>query len=365
MPERLPRQLRILYELSRVVETGPTSLAEVLERICTEVQRDFEFASVRLVSDDGQRPLLAAALRERRAVVEGRRVAVPLFVDGRCLGFLVADRDGAELGLTNDDLDLLSTVGLLAGLFVAKAEQFDELQRALDELRRIDLLKDEFVAVASHELRAPIAVVHGIAATLHFRGDELDRSQLVELQCALYEQSSRLQELTEQLLDLSRFDSGRIGVEMHRFHPRDSVDGLLPRLAPDRIGDVTVEIDPRQEIVSDPVAFERVVGNLIANALKYGAPPVVVRAAGGGGPFRLCVEDRGPGVPPDFVPQLFERFTRADHGERAGAGLGLAIARGFADAVGAELAYEPAEPHGARFVLVLPTRSGLRPATRL
>jgi signal transduction histidine kinase len=363
MPERLPRQLRILYELSRVVEAGPYSLAEVLERICTEVRRDFGFASVRMVWDDAGTPLIEEAGRERRAVVEDGQVAVPLLVEGRCLGFLVADRGGLDFGISEADLDLLSAVGLIAGVFVAKAEQFDELQRALDELRRVDELKDEFVAVASHELRAPIAVVHGIAATLHLRGDELEHSQLVELQSALYEQSSRLQELTEQLLDLSRVDSGRLRVELHCFHPRDSVDELLPRLAPDRLGDVTVEIDPRQKIVSDRVAFERVVGNLIGNALKYGKPPVVVRGGDRGGPFRLSVEDRGPGVPPDFVPQLFERFTRADPGAH-GAGLGLAIARGFADAVGADLAYEPAEPNGARFVLVLPTGPSLRPAAR-
>jgi signal transduction histidine kinase len=356
MPERLPRQLRILYELSRVVEAGPYSLAEVLERICTEVRRDFGFASVRMAWDDAGPPLLEAARRERRAVVEGEQVAVPLLVEGRCLGFLVADRGRLDLGIAEADLDLLSAVGLIAGVFVAKAEQFDEL-------RRVDELKDEFVAVASHELRAPIAVVHGIAATLHLRGDELEHSQLVELRAALYEQSSRLQELTEQLLDLSRVDSGRLRVEFHCFHPRDSVDELLPRLAPDRLGDVTVEIDPGQEIVSDRVAFERVVGNLIGNALKYGKPPVVVRGGDRDGPFRLSVEDRGPGVPPDFVPQLFERFTRAEQALH-GAGLGLAIARGFADAVGADLAYEPAEPNGARFVLVLPTGPSLRPAAR-
>ena len=239
-------------------------------------------------------------------------------------------------------------------MFIAKAEQFDELQRALEELRRIDRLKDEFVAIASHELRAPIAVVHGIATTLHLRGEELEHAQIVQLRQALYEQSARLHELTEQLLDLSRFDSGRMPVELRPFHPRDSVEGLLPQLAPDRLADVTVDIDPREAIVSDRVAFERVVGNLIGNALRYGEPPVVVRGEDHGGPFRLSVEDRGPGVPPDFVPQLFDRFTRADQAERGGAGLGLAIARGYADAVGAELAYERAEPHGARFVLLLP-----------
>jgi len=112
MPERLPRQLRILYELSRVVEAGPYSLAEVLERICTEVRRDFGFASVRMVWDDVRTPLLEAARHERRAVVRDGQVAVPLLVEGRCLGFLVADRGGLDLGIVEEDLDLLSVVAV-------------------------------------------------------------------------------------------------------------------------------------------------------------------------------------------------------------------------------------------------------------
>ena len=75
MPERLPRQLRILYELSRVVQTGPYSLLEVVERICTEVKKDFGFATVRVLVDDGERALLDAALHERRAVVRDEPVA--------------------------------------------------------------------------------------------------------------------------------------------------------------------------------------------------------------------------------------------------------------------------------------------------
>jgi hypothetical protein len=111
MPDRLPRQLRTLYELSRVVETGPYSLAEVLGRICNEVQTDFGFARVRLVPEDDGGALLDAALAERRAVMEDDRVAVPLLVEGRCLGFLVADRGGRELDLDGSDLDLLSALG--------------------------------------------------------------------------------------------------------------------------------------------------------------------------------------------------------------------------------------------------------------
>jgi signal transduction histidine kinase len=351
MPERLPRELRVLYELSRVVAVGPYSLAEVLERISTEIRGEFGFSAVQLVRS-GDDELLDSALAQRRAVLENGRVAIPLLVEGRCLGYLVAE--GCGRPLDELDLHLLSTIGLVAGVFVAKAEQYEELQRALEELRRVDELKDQFVSIASHELRTPIAVVHGIAGTMYLRAQELSPEQIGELQRALYEQSMRLLDLTEQLLDLSRLDSGRLKVDPTPFHPRDAVEALVP---PDRHHDVRIEIDPDFELVADPAAFDRVVGNLIGNALKYGKPPVFVRGRGGGGLFRLAVEDRGPGVPREFVPHLFERFTRAEevrHTRSSGAGLGLAIAHEFADAVGAELDYEEAEPQGARFVFAVP-----------
>lgn len=355
MPERLPRDLRVLHELARVVAAGPYSLADVLTRIGGEVQSEFGFVNVRLVRD-GDDLLLDSALAQRRAVVDDGRVAIPLLVEGRCLGYLVADCGDAGPALGEADLHLLSTLGLVAGVFVAKAQQYEELQRALEELRRVDRLKDDFLSIASHELRTPIAVVHGIAATLYARGDELAPSQIVELRRTLFEQSIRLRELTEQLLDLSRLDSGTIRVEPRTFKPRQAVESLLPRIAPDRAGEVRVEIDPLAELVSDSHAFDRVVGNLIGNALKYGEPPVLVSGRAEAGRFCIAVEDRGPGVPRAFVPHLFERFTRSDEARRSagGAGLGLAIAHEFADAVGAELGYEPAEPSGARFVFNLP-----------
>jgi signal transduction histidine kinase len=271
-------------------------------------------------------------------------------VEGRCLGYLVAD--GCARPLDELEIHLLSAIGLVAGVFIAKAEQYEELQRALEELRRIDLLKDQFVSVAAHELRMPVAVVYGIAATIHHRGAELSIDQLVELRLALFQQSRRLSDLTEQLLDLSRLDSGRLSVESRSFRPRDVIEAVVP---PDRLADVRIDVDPDRELVSDPAAFERVVGNLIVNALEYGRPPVVVRGRDTDGLYRLAVEDRGDGVPREFVPHLFERFTRAEESRRTrGAGLGLAIAHEFADAMGAVLDYEPAEPRGARFVLALP-----------
>ena len=125
-----------------------------------------------------------------------------------------------------------------------------------------------------------------------------------------------------------------------------------------RTGDVYPYIDPTIEMVTDPDAFERVVSNLVVNALRYGRPPVVVRVRAKDA-FRLEVEDRGVGVDPELVPQLFDRFTRGRH-ERsaglAGAGLGLAIASSFANALGGDLRYEAVPSSGARFVLRLPLK---------
>jgi signal transduction histidine kinase len=234
-----------------------------------------------------------------------------------------------------------------------------ELEAKLAELEHLDNVKNQFVSIASHELRTPIAVVYGVAATLDRRGDDLAREQVRELHKTLYAQTCRLAELTEQLLDLSRIDSGAITLTPERFRPRDRIEELLERIAPDRRDEVRVGVEPRLELYTDPHAFERVVGNLLTNAFRYGAPPIEVSAKPNGG-VELVVEDHGPGVPDEFVPLLFERFSQAESARvgRQGAGLGLAIAKSFARELGGDLRYEPAEPTGARFCFEL-RREGL------
>ena len=110
------------------------------------------------------------------------------------------------------------------------------------------------------------------------------------------------------------------------------------------------------EAVSDLDAFDRIVSNLITNALRYGEPPVRIQAERQDRHFRLAVEDSGSGVNPEFVPELFERFTRSEESAKSaqGAGLGLSIAQSFARAQGGDLIYKPIQPSGARFELVLP-----------
>ncbi len=236
-------------------------------------------------------------------------------------------------------------------------------ERALDLLEQIlrgladaEARNNEFVALASHELRTPISVVHGIAATLHLRGDELQRGQVHELRATLFEQTGRLRDLADQLLDLSRLDAEPLLLALEPFRPRERLDALLPRIAAGRLDDIEVKVDPEHEVTTDVLAFERVTANLILNALRYGQPPVEVKAVRSE-VYSLVVEDHGDGVAPEFVPRLFERFSRGEVARQLGApgaGLGLAIAFAYARAVGGALRYEKVRPRGARFTFTLP-----------
>jgi two-component system, OmpR family, sensor histidine kinase MtrB len=198
--------------------------------------------------------------------------------------------------------------------------------------------------------------VHGIASTLHLRGDLLDAEQHHHLSATLYQQTDRLRRLVDQLLDLSRLEANAISISVINFPVRRRVEELVLMLAVDHVFEIELRIDPSLETVADPEAFDRIVSNLLTNALRHGKPPVSVDARQTDRHFRLAVEDHGEGVPGDFVPHLFERFARGAPAApgTVGAGLGLSIAQSYARAHGGDLLYGKVSPSGARFELVLP-----------
>ena len=306
------KEERALHVLTRVVSDSPFRARELIDRLCTGTRDAFGF---------------------KRVEWHPPHELVPV----------------AREGDPPPDATDLSVLTALAEAAAAVAER----ARDVDDAGR---LKDDFVSIASHELRAPIAVVHGIAATLHARVDDLQHDQIHALLGQLVVQTDRLRALADQLLDLSRIERGGAAGPSERFDPYQRLHELVPRIAGERAADVRLLVEPGDSLVTDPVAFERVAANLILNALRYGAPPVEIRAEHDER-FRLVVEDHGPGVAAEFVPRLFERFSRSDESRRSGtpgAGLGLAIASAYARALGGELGYEPSQPRGARFTLTLP-----------
>jgi len=256
-----------------------------------------------------------------------------------------------------EELRLLETVGAFTGLALDRVRLFQQEHEARLALERAAEIKTNFIALASHELRTPVTTILGLATTLNRRGDDLDDRQRHELRDTLERQADRMAKLVEQLLDLSRLDADAITIAPERINLRERIEEIVASVAAERSEEVQIRIDPELEAPADPGALDRIVGNLVANALRYGSPPVNVDAVQYDRHLRVFVEDHGDGVPPQFVPQLFERFTRGGGRERVGGtGLGLAIARSYARAHDGDLVYEDVEPHGARFQLVLPVK---------
>jgi two-component system, OmpR family, sensor histidine kinase MtrB len=226
------------------------------------------------------------------------------------------------------------------------------LRREVKTLQREAELKDGFIALAAHELRAPAAIVSGFSQTLAVRGRTLPRKELAELHDVLNEQSLRLNRLIDQLLDLSRLEADVFPREPELVPVRRRLDELVRSVAGGEAAGIAVNVPHDLQVLADGTAFERIAANLVTNAIHYGREPIEIRAAREDGHFRLCVTDSGEGVPDELVPRLFERFTRGEGGN--GSGLGLSIAQSYAQASGGQILYEPTDEGGARFELVLP-----------
>jgi signal transduction histidine kinase len=292
-----------------------------------------------LVIDVDEYPVFNPILRERHLK---SMVGVPLVVRGASLGVLhVGTLTPRQF--TRDEVELLQLVAERVAIAIERAQLHEELIQ-------LDQLKLNFVAIASHELRTPATSVYGVLKTLADRGPDLNEDLRAELLRVGVEQGERLRRLLEELLDLSRLDARAIDVEPRpvvlKAALADVVQGALS-------ASEAVELDIPDDLaaVVDPLVLERVISNLVANAVRYGAPPIRIVARQRDRHLRVAVEDAGPGVPQELEGTVFDRFARG--GSDSGHGLGLAIARAYAQAHGGDLFYDH-RPSGARFELLIP-----------
>ncbi|MHB1244111.1 MAG: sensor histidine kinase, partial [Gaiellaceae bacterium] len=255
----------------------------------------------------------------------------------------------------DEERKLLTALGSFTGLALDRARLFAQEREARRVLERADHLKSEFVALAAHELRSPVGAIYGLSETIAERGAQLPPEQLAELQATLTTQIRRLRELVEQLLDLSRLDADAVTINPVRVRVRDRLEEIVEAVRPLETVEIGIDADAALEADVDVDALDRIVSNLVVNACRYGKPPIVVKAREEQGVLTVTVEDHGPGVPAEFVPQLFDRFARsALTASSPGTGLGLAIARSYARAHSGEVSYRPGAPSGAAFELRLP-----------
>ncbi|MDX6625936.1 MAG: two-component system, OmpR family, sensor histidine kinase KdpD [Solirubrobacterales bacterium] len=226
-----------------------------------------------------------------------------------------------------------------------------------EALRRSDELKTSLLRSVSHDLRTPLTSI--IAAGAALDSPSATPAERHELSEAVVEEGHRLSRLVENLLDVSRLESGKAEPHREPVELADVLDAARHSIGPR--GEV-VKLALDQDLPplrADPTQLERAFANLLDNAVVHGGgQQVLVRSRLVGPRLVLRVVDRGPGIPENDRERIFEPFYRADSGGGNGSGLGLAIARGFIEANGGEVEVESLPGQGSSFVVSFETPRG-------
>ncbi len=279
--------------------------------------------------------------------------------------------DGARR-LAGGDLETRVEVGgpvEIATLGQAFNEMAVALERDARERDRVERMKDDFVLTVSHELRTPVTVVKGFAEMLTADAKSLNNRQ-TEAAEIISDSAGQLQKMINDLLDLARSDAGKLRIDPEPTPVRALAQRIGRHMRPhfderDQRLTVSVEKDV-PDVVADPDRIGQVLSNLLTNANKYAPEGARVRltAAKVGSQVEFTVADNGPGLEPDELDHVFERFWRAESGETqevGGTGLGLAIAKSLVELHGGAISASSKEGKGATFRFVLPIATDGRP----
>jgi K+-sensing histidine kinase KdpD len=254
---------------------------------------------------------------------------------------------------------------LLRRLAVAAARAW-EAQRLAEEAARarqlaeVDRLRSALLAAVGHDLRTPLAGVKAAVSSLRQPDISWSESERAEFLAQIESSADRLGDLLANLLAMSRLQAGVLSVELDAV----ALDAVVARavlgLDVDRDG-AAIDVDVPDDLPhahTDDGLLERVVANLVDNARRFSPPDAPVRVAGTVTPdrrhLRLTIVDRGPGVPPEQWEAMFTPFQRLDDRSGPGVGLGLAIARGFTEAVGGTLTPSATDGGGLTMTVTLP-----------
>jgi signal transduction histidine kinase/CheY-like chemotaxis protein/PAS domain-containing protein len=295
--------------------------------------------------------------RQAEAVLElGARSAliVPLIAHGRVIGALSWSRGPGRPAYDERDRAVAEEIGRRAAIAVENARLFQEAQQA-------NQLKDQFLATLSHEMRTPLNALLGWVQLL--RTGQLTQAKQ-ERALAAIERSAQLQaELTSEILDTSRAITGKLRLALAQVQLDALVTGVVDTLRPaaDSKGLLIVlDLQPGvPAVMLDPARMQQVLWNLLSNAIKFTpAGEIHVRLALADGQLLLEVRDTGVGIPPAFLPFVFDRFRQADASSTrafSGLGLGLSIVRHIVELHGGSIDARSGGPgQGARFSVRLP-----------
>lgn len=336
---RQARESAVLAQVaSSLLERGEVS--GELERIGAEVAGALGVEDARISLGDAV-----------RSAPEGD--GYPLTAGGRRVGTIVLTRSRRWSAAARRRL--LPALGSLLGVAIDRERLAREALEA-ETLRRSDAVKTAILRAVSHDLRSPLMAILTSASALNRPDFSLAESDQRELLETVLDEAHRLDRLVANLLDLSRLQAGAAEPQSELVAVDDLLVEALESLGVDG-GRVDVSLpDEPPTVRVDGQQVQRALANLLENALKYSssAERVQLRVAATSSEVLLRVIDHGPGVPAADAEQIFAPFQRGSVPSGRGAGLGLAIAQGFAEANGGHVSVESHEGQGATFVLALP-----------
>ena len=232
---------------------------------------------------------------------------------------------------------------------------YDGTVRDLTAALRYEELRNDLLGLIGHELQKPLTQILGLGATLEAHADELDIARVTAIGDKIHQHAERVARLTDDIYEMSRLEYDAQLVNRRQLDVEATVKDALTTVS--GAEHVDVLIPGGLTVRADRRRVEQVVANLVENALRYGAPPVVVTAREGAGEVAVCVSDQGPGVPGGDREELFSKLSLTGLPRRppASTGIGLALVRGLVEAMGGRVWYEPTEGDGARFCFTLPS----------
>jgi two-component system, OmpR family, sensor histidine kinase KdpD len=381
-----------LFEFSRKLAASPT-LDNLLWAISFHVAAAMQGKVVILLPEDGQLTIAGSyppedtlgaaeqmaaqwardhgepAGRHSETLPNAAMLFVPLKAGQGVVGVLGVERENSAAPFDPDERRMLDALADQAAVAIERANLNEEM-RATRVLAESEKLRTALLSSISHDLRTPLAAIIGSATSLLSDGALFSEAAKRDLLQVIYEEAERLNRFVANLLSMTRLESGALQMNLTWVEVGDLLSTAAAAAQSRLAGrDLRLEIAPGLPLVRiDFVLFQQVLLNVFDNAGKY-APPastVTVSARRDDGAVAIEVVDEGPGVPPDDLERIFDKFYRVRGGERqvAGTGLGLSICRGIVEAHhGTIVARSPvAAGHGTAFIIRLPIETQPAPA---
>lgn len=293
-------------------------------------------------------------------------LCVPLKTADKVIGVLYGV-DYISRDFSPHEINLILTFSNQAALALENAMLYTQSQQAYEELQELDKVKDEFVSIASHEIRTPLALIKGYSSTLLRQELRLTAEKQQKFIQGIDDAANRLVSLIDNLLSVSRIESGRFKINPQPVNIRESiknsVNGFQGQLGGHEL--VLNLSDEELKARCNRDQLEQVITNLISNAIKYspsGGQIIIdarrqITEASGEEKIQISVSDQGSGIPAEHLSRIFEKFYRVETGltrKTQGTGLGLYICKSIISAYGGEIWAESELNNGTAFFIQLP-----------